>query len=153
MTDAPTLFDFETSVQGWTGANISGGPWAVSDWSVNGSKSLKADVILTNVSSYALKNTTGLNLSAKTTLRARVKHASWGNVGNGMTAKLYIKTGSTWTWYDGGSVGINAITPTTLALNLNGVTNIHDIREIGIEFYTFQGSADSAVFVDYITSN
>jgi len=70
-----------------------------------------------------------------------------------MTAKLYVKTGSTWAGYDGGSVGINSTTPTTLTLNLAGVPNLNDVKEVGIQFCTAQGSSSTAVFVDYVTTN
>ncbi|WP_420819876.1 hypothetical protein [Paenibacillus favisporus] len=33
-------------------------------------------------------------------LTAKVKHANWGSGGNGTQAKLYIKTGAGYTWYD-----------------------------------------------------
>ncbi|MEK0315087.1 glycoside hydrolase family 5 protein [Cohnella sp. 56] len=147
-----TLFDFEGgSVQGWTGLNVSGGPWSLTEWSAAGAYSLKADVALGGTQSYLMNNTVQ-NFSGRTKLTAQVKHAPWGNMGMGMSAKLYIKVGSSYAWYDGGAVAINAGGATTLTLNLAGIPNLGDVREIGVQFLPpANSSGGSAVYVDGVT--
>jgi mannan endo-1,4-beta-mannosidase len=147
------VYDFEGSTQGWTGENIAGGPWAVTEWKYNGSYSLKADITLKPSSYYYLKLSSTQNLSGKSSITAYVKHASWGNVGSGMQAKIYVKTGSSYTWYDGGVVSINSSSATKLTLSLNSVNNLSDVREIGIQFLTPSNCGNgesSAVYVDYV---
>jgi mannan endo-1,4-beta-mannosidase len=70
-----------------------------------------------------------------------------------MQAKLYIKVGSNWTWYDGGTVNINSSTSgTTLTLNLSGISGLSDVRELGVQFLSGSGSSGrSAIYVDYVT--
>lgn len=148
-----TLYNFEGgSTQGWTGSNISAGPWSVTEWAANGSYALKADVAL-GARQTVLKLTQDQSLSGNTQLQARVRHATWGSFGSGMVAKLYVKTGSGWTWYDGGSVRIGSST-TVLTLNLSGVANLGAVREIGVEFTSpSDSSGSSAIYVDYVTVN
>ncbi|MFD2670902.1 glycosyl hydrolase [Marinicrinis sediminis] len=151
-TSATTLYGFEGSTQSWTGLNVSGGPWSVTEWKSEGTHSLKANVTLAGNQKYTLKRTENHNFSGKTTLKARVKHASWGNPGSGMTAKLFVKTGSGWTWQDGGSFSINSSGTTTLTLPISSLSNSGDVKEIGVEFFSPTGSSgSSAIYVDQIT--
>ncbi|WP_051963126.1 cellulase family glycosylhydrolase [Deinococcus misasensis] len=146
-----TLFNFEGDTQGWTGWAVNAGPWSVNEWATSGSNSLKADVTFGN-RRYELKNTAQRNLSGKTALRARVKHASWGNPGSGVTAKIFVKTGAGWSWYGSGAVTINGNTSTTLTLNLSGVPNLGDVKEIGVEFTSpSNSSGNSSIYVDQVT--
>lgn len=148
---ATTLYDFEGSTQNWTGTNVSGGPWSVTDWATNGSHSLKADVQLGNGSQHFLSVSNNQNLSGKSTLKATVKHANWGSIGNGIHAKLYIKTGSSWTWYDGGPVLINT-SGTTLSLNLSSIPDLSNVHEIGVQFTgASNSSGQTALFLDHVT--
>ncbi|AIE83490.1 cellulase family glycosylhydrolase [Fimbriimonas ginsengisoli] len=147
-------YDFENTISGWTGTNIVGGPWSVTEQHANGAYTLKSDVTLANNASYVQARVFDDNYSGKVTLRARVRRAAWGTYGaGGMTAKLYIKTGSGWTWYDGGAVSINSTGWTTLSLNLTGVANLTNVREVGIQFLTGASgfSGGSSVYVDYLT--
>ncbi len=152
-----SLYGFESGTQSWTGQSVSGGPWSVSEWSVQGSKSLKANVNLSSSSVYYLKNTSNDDFSGNSTLVATVKHASWGNHGSGMNAKLYVKTGSGWQWFDGGSTSINANTSgTLLSIDLTNVSNLGQIKEVGVQFTTGSvSSGSSAIYVDKVelTSN
>lgn len=137
------LYNFESGLEGWTGSNLSGGPWAVNEWSNNGSNSLKADINLANAAQYYLLGAVSQNLSGKSQLKAVVRHATWGNQGTGMIAKLYIKTGSSYTWTDSGGVSINSSTAgTVLTLNLSGISNINDVKEIGVQFIAGSNVSD-----------
>ncbi|WP_051963127.1 glycoside hydrolase family 5 protein [Deinococcus misasensis] len=150
-TGETVLFSFEGSTQSWTGTNVAAGPWSVNEWATNGSNSLKADVVFGN-RKYELKNTTTRSFSGKTTLRARVKHASWGTAGSGVTAKIFVKTGAGWTWYSGPAQTINGSTATTLSMSLSGVANLGDVKEIGVEFTSpTNSSGNSAIYVDQVS--
>lgn len=151
-SSANTLYDFEGSTQGWTGSNISDGPWSVNEWSSKGSNSLKADIIMSANSQHYLLLSQSRNLSGKATLSATVKHASWESTGDGLNAKIYAKTGSGWAWYAGKAVKINSSGGTTLSFNLASVPNLDDVREIGIQFLaSANSSGKSAVYVDNVT--
>lgn len=149
---ATVLANFEGgNLEGWTGYNQKAGPWSVTEWAANGSYSLKADVNLAGQQTE-LRSTGGRNFSGKTALKASVKHAPWGTMGSGMTAKIFIKTGSGWTWYSSNAVAINSSSATVLTLNLSGIANLGDVKEIGVEFTSAANSSgSSAVYVDYVT--
>ena len=70
-----------------------------------------------------------------------------------MRAKLYIKTGSSYQWFDGGSAKINSSTAgTELTLNLSNVSNLNDVKEIGVQFIAASNSSGtSSIYVDYVT--
>lgn len=152
-SSASVLYNFESGLAGWTGYNVTGGPWTATDWSNNGNNSLKADISLANGAQYYLMGTTTQNLSGKTQLKAVVRHSTSGNQGTGMVAKLYIKAGSSYTWTDGGGVNINSSTAgTVLTLNLSGISNLNDVKEIGVQ-YIAAGNASGAtsIYLDYVT--
>ena len=146
------LYGFESGIQGWVGQLVSGGPWSVSEWSVQGSKSLKANINLSSSSVYYLKNTSNDDFSGNSTLAATVKHASWGNQGSGMNGKLYVKTGSGWQWHDGGSVSIDASSSgTDLSIDLGSVSNLNQIKEIGVQFTSGNGASGSTgIYIDNV---
>lgn len=149
-TSSLSLYSFENSTQGWTGSNLTGGPWLATDWAGMGSSSLKADVTLGG-GEYFLSYTGANNFSGKTKLTAQVKHAAWGNAGSGLTAKLFIKTGSGWSWTDGGTVAINSTSATTLTLNLAGIANLGDVKEVGVQFLSpTNSSGGTSIYVDNV---
>ncbi|MGO4109738.1 glycosyl hydrolase [Paenibacillus sp. YAF4_2] len=145
------VYSFENSTQGWAGFNLSGGPWLATDWAGIGNNSLKADITLGG-GEYFLSYTGANNFSGKTKLTAQVKHATWSNAGSGLTAKLFIKTGSGWSWSDGGSVTINSTSATTLTLNLSGIANLGDVKEVGVQFLSPANSSGvTSIYVDSVT--
>ncbi|MEK0317614.1 glycosyl hydrolase [Cohnella sp. 56] len=147
---ASLLYGFENSSNGWAASGVSGGPWAVTEWAASGSYSLKADINLGG-GSATLYKLAAHNLSGKSALKATVKHASWGSQGSGMRAKLYVKTGASYTWYDGGTIPISTGN-TVLTLNLSGIANPGDVRELGVQFVTASNSSgQSAVYIDNVT--
>lgn len=149
-----TLYDFESGVDGWTASNVDSGPWAVTGWSADGSKALKANVTFAASKKMTLKVNPALNLSGKTQLKATVKHASWGDPGTGVTAKLYMKTGSGWQWFGGSAKTINGTSGTQLVMDLSSVSNLDQVKEIGVQFFSPSGSSGgSAIFVDKVTAN
>ena len=145
--------NFENTIEGWTGLNIAAGPWSVTEWASNGSYSLKADVNLSNNATYELHKTANDNFTGKSQLKAVVRHSTSGTTG-GMTAKIYVKTGSGWTWYDGGAVAINSGTGgTVLTLNLSGVANLDQVKEYGVEYRAGSSGASgsTSIYIDYVT--
>ncbi|MDQ0196884.1 cellulase family glycosylhydrolase [Paenibacillus wynnii] len=146
-----TLYDFEGgSTLGWTGSNVTGGPWSVTEWFASGSSSLKADVNLGG-GQFILNRVAAHNFSGKQSLTAKVKHANWGTIGNGLQAKLYVKTGSGYTWYDSGAVQINSSGATTLTLNLSSVANLGDVKEVGVQFLSPANSSGStSIYLDSV---
>ncbi|MBO4208352.1 glycosyl hydrolase [Micromonospora echinofusca] len=149
-TGGTLLAGFESGTDGWSGVNVTGGPWRVNEWAATGSWSLKSDVNLAGGASYLARIATR-SLSGYTTLRATARVAPWGNHGSGTQAKLYVKTGGSWQWYDGGAVTVSSA-GATLTLNLGAVANLGDVREIGVQFVPGGGaSGGSAVYVDNVT--
>jgi len=151
------LYDFENGdTQTWIGQNIKSGPWSVDEWSAHGSSSLKADISLGSKrvilhDNSAVSGLNRRNLNGKLVLSASVRHASWGEMGRGMTAKLYLKVGGSWRWFDGGQVPVSD-SATTLTLKLSDIPELEAVREIGVEFITPQDSSGiSAVYVDRLT--
>ncbi|GLC89577.1 glycoside hydrolase family 5 protein [Lysinibacillus piscis] len=145
------LYNFEIGTQNWAGGNVAGGPWSTNEWAADGSHSLKADVQLNTHSQHYLYISQNQNFSGKSQLKATVKHAGWGNIGDGISAKLYVKAGSNWVWFDGGSQKINS-SGTILTLNFSSIPNVSDIKEIGIQFVgSSNSSGQTAVYVDNVT--
>jgi len=155
ILEAPTtLFDFESGNQGWLGVNVLGGPWAVTDWANRGTKSIKADLALSNGSTYVLNVPQNRNLQGKQNLAVDVKLANWGNVGTqGLIAKLYIKTGNSWTWSNGEPVEIKLNQLKTLSFDLSNVTNLDQVKEVGVHFFLASGSGQTAVYLDNVRVN
>lgn len=148
---ATTLYDFEGSTQGWSGSNVSG-PWSVNEWSSNGSNSLKSDISMSSNSKHYLHLTQNTNMNGKSKLSLTAKHASWGSVGDGLHAQIYIKTGSGWAWHSGNAAKLTSSDGTTLSINLASVANLSDVREIGVEFFSSANSSgQTAVFIDNVT--
>ncbi|UOQ48919.1 glycoside hydrolase family 5 protein [Gracilibacillus caseinilyticus] len=146
------LYDFETSTQNWSGVNLSAGPWHVNGWAKSGNHSLKADISLSSNSEHYLSLTKNNDFSGKSQLKATVKHANWGNIGDGLRAKLYVKSGPDWKWSDNGSVLINSSNSKTLSLDLSNVPNLNNIKEIGVQFISSgNSSVQTAVYVDKVT--
>ena len=80
--------------------------------------------------------------------------ASWGLANNGqIMAKLYIKTGSSWTWYDSGSVQLNTNTATAISIDLSKIPSgaLNDVKEIGVEYTSAANGGKSAIYLSYIS--
>ncbi|MDD2762978.1 MAG: glycosyl hydrolase [Opitutaceae bacterium] len=149
------LYDFEgPSTQSWAGSNITGGPWSVNDWWVSRGYTLKADVNFSAADkTYWLSRTANTSLVGYSQLKARVKHASWGNPGSGVVALIFIQTGSGWAWYSSGFFSINSSGATTLSMSLAGVANLNYVRKIGVAFVApGDASGSSSIYVDYVTA-
>lgn len=150
---ASVLYDFENGVQGWDATNQAGGPWAVTDWASSGSQSIKVDLALSAGSVYSVRLQQEQNFQNKQNLSLDVKLANWGNVGSGITAKMYLKTGSNWVWHEGSAEILGNAQQSSLSINLNSVANLDQIKEIGVYLYLPDGSGQTSVYVDNVQLN
>ncbi|MGY5765184.1 glycoside hydrolase family 5 protein [Brachybacterium sp. DNPG3] len=149
-SSAATIADFESGTGSWTGDNLYGGPWQSGEWAAAGSSSLKADIIMSGGSQHYVRLTSDRDLSGASTLRATVRRATWGDVGSGLNAKLYVKTGSGWSWADGGAASVST-SRTTLSLSLSGISNLSAVREIGVQFVSSSNSSgQTAIYLDQV---
>jgi mannan endo-1,4-beta-mannosidase len=150
-----TLFDFESGTQNWIGENVSAGPWSTTDWATTGAKSLKADLALSAQGQYQLKlqPQQNINLQGKQSVLMDVKLASWGNVGNGISAKFYIKTGNAWTWKDSVATLLNNDQQASLNIDLSGVADLDQVKEMGLFLSLDSGSGQTAIYVDNVRTN
>ncbi|HYH05247.1 MAG TPA: cellulase family glycosylhydrolase [Bacillota bacterium] len=150
--DSNIIANFESNTESWSGSGISGGPWVTNEWKANGMYALKADIGLGKDKYFYLFKTGAFNFAAKSKLTVVVRHAPWGTFGTGIKAKLYVKSGSSWTWFDSGAVMVSSDNKgTTLSLNLEK-TNRSDIKEYGVQFIAAPNSKGvSAIYVDCVT--
>jgi mannan endo-1,4-beta-mannosidase len=152
------------STDGWvgwsspaqSGTGITGGPFAVTEWSARGAYSLKANATLGENQSGALADdlSTPLNLTGLSQITAVARAAPWTSSTAGMTAKLYVEAGPDNTWYDDGAVPVSdGDVGTALSLNLTALpgTAVSDITQIGVDFIPTTGSSGAtAIYVDNV---
>lgn len=94
-----------------------------------------------NNSKHYLLLTQNRNLSGKFTLSVTAKHAFWGSVGDGLNARIYVKTGSDWTWHAGNALKLNSSGGSLLSINLASIPNLGEVRDIGVEFLSSVNSS------------
>ncbi|UJR26844.1 hypothetical protein I4U23_008156 [Adineta vaga] len=150
------LYNFSNGIGEWKGTNVIGGPWQSNEFVVRSTESLKADINLNAGGRYILytqqKSTFKLNGRKKLLAQARV--ASWGFSNNGkISAKLYIKAGSAWKWYDSGEFQLNSNSATTLTLNLSQISSaeLNNVQEIGVEFISNGNGSNTSIYLSCIT--
>jgi hypothetical protein len=154
---AQQLYDFEGgSLQGWYGVNINqGGPWSVykgtSDWAATGDYALKANLWLYDNGTFYLSSNNYIDFTGKSRFKATVHRSPWGNWVS-VTAKIYIKTGNGWTWFDGGQVSLPTSGSYELSFDLAGKPDLNMVREFGVEFQTQGGgnSGSASIYVDNV---
>ncbi|MGY5764600.1 glycoside hydrolase family 5 protein [Brachybacterium sp. DNPG3] len=150
---AATIADFEDGIGSWSGDSLLGGPWQSDEWSADGASSLKADIMMSSGSQHYVHLTGDRSLSSASSLTATVRRAAWGDVGSGLHAKLYVKTGSAWAWTDSGSATVST-SGTTLTLPLSSVADRGSVREIGIQFVSsLNSSGQTAVYLDGVRTS
>jgi PadR family transcriptional regulator PadR len=149
------LYNFNSSVNGWTGSNLADGPALTNEWNHNGSGSLKADINLANGANYYLSNPANISLSGESQIQAVVRNVPGAKQGSSMGAKLYIKTGNSTKCYYGDEVKVNSSKcGTVLNLNLTSVPNINNVTEIGVQFTAGANvSGTSTIYLANVTAN
>ncbi|GGQ68499.1 hypothetical protein GCM10010166_43210 [Couchioplanes caeruleus subsp. azureus] len=139
--------DFELGPAGWSGGDDDGAPWSVTDWAATGQRSLKAHVNLTPGETY-LSNAQPRDLRGHRRLSVTVRHAA-GTFAP-MTAKVYVRTGATRAWYDGGATPIGTA-PATLTIDLSRLPDLDQVSEIGVAYTPAPGSTETAaIFLDTV---
>ena len=70
-----------------------------------------------------------------------------------MGAKLYVKTGDSYEWFEGEFSKINSSsTGTELTIDLSKISNLNDVKEIGVQFIAGDNAAwNSSIYMDYVT--
>ncbi|MNN21198.1 hypothetical protein D3C81_1345090 [compost metagenome] len=69
-------------------------------------------------------------------------------------ARLYIKTGSTWAWFDSGmpdAANVDNLGFATITLPLDKVTDLNQVKSMGLKLESFTGTGDSIVYMDEVT--
>ncbi|CAF4055996.1 unnamed protein product [Rotaria sp. Silwood2] len=150
------LYNFSNGVGDWRGSNIIGGPWQTNEFVFQSTNSLKMDIQLTQGGRYTLytQQQSTIKVSGRKKLTAQARVASWGLANNSIiTAKLYIKAGSSWKWYDSGSFQLKSNTATAITLNLSQIpiAELSDVREIGMEYTSNANGGQTSVYLSYIT--
>jgi mannan endo-1,4-beta-mannosidase len=149
------LYNFNSSIDGWTGTNLADGPALTSEWNHNGSGSLKADINLANGANYYLSNPSDISLSGESQIQAVVRNVPGAKQESNMGAKLYIKTGNSTKCYYGDEVKVNSSKcGTVLNLNLTSVPNINNVTEIGVQFTAGANAlGTSTIYLANVTAN
>ncbi|MDI6401519.1 cellulase family glycosylhydrolase [Balneolaceae bacterium ANBcel3] len=142
--DAEILFSFE---DGTTRQWFADTEWSsasnerVTDvWSSYGSYSLKADFDMDGEGAEAMleyqRGGSGMDFSGYTHLYAVVRHDDDAIVGEeGMTARIFIKTGGNWTWRNSEMVPVDASEQgTVLVWDISDVPETRNVLSIGIQF-------------------
>jgi mannan endo-1,4-beta-mannosidase len=133
--------------------------WSVSpgdgnDWADQSGYALKADIDGLGVGQQAIlyDYQADLDLSSESELSATVNVAWWNWPTTGMTAELYVRTGSDRIWYNAPAVPIT-YSPwgTTLTMSLNGIPNLNDVSELGVDFIPTTIATNGAVYADAVT--
>lgn len=159
---AELLYDFESSNDGWTINNDNGGAWNTAkakgparstDAASSGGSSLRADFRLGG-GSFELTRVGDTDLSGALVLEAKalVLPGEGADAGSGVRAKLYVKTGDSWTWTDSGEVLLGGDGFATIRFELSNVSGLDRVRAIGVQIVTDPASkGTAAVWLDEVT--
>ena len=151
---AQTL-DLLSEKQVWTGDHVVGGPWEVKEWGTFGTPSLKADVDLSPGVFYSVKISQDRNLSRFDWISAVVTRSWWGDFGDLLEARIYVKTGSNWQWHQGLTVPVAPSFSqfyyahnTVLDFDLRQIPQRNQVKEIGVQFVSgANASGRAAVYL------
>jgi|SRR3989338_2820799 len=158
-----TLYDFESGTQGWYPSTWPGDDYMTSVSQSNtvangGTYSLKGTItnLIANKSGMAqVDPTTPLDLTGQTLIAYVYAPTGMGgavSAPNGFS--LFVKTGSSWAWTDNGWNNIGPANENKwlqLTLNMTGIANANDVREIGVKFGAaggMVGTLSGNVYVD-----
>ncbi|RIW34244.1 beta-mannosidase [Bacillus salacetis] len=136
-----TLYDFEDGVEGWV---IEQNQAAATALSVNGG-ALQSTFDLAKTAGFELAKVQNVDLSKGSSLSVDVK------LSNGTAnARLYVKTGGGWTWFDSGITTIDANGYKTLTLDLSKVENASAVKSIGVKIEPVSGTGTAAASIDNV---
>lgn len=150
-------YDFEAGLQGWTVVKESNDDWSKkyidcilsSEWSASGQQSAKGNFQFAEGYSFYMLTNDCESLEGKSSITATVKATENGKV----KAKLYLKTGDGWSWFDAGMAHIEVLeTGSEIFIPLEGLTSPVNVKEIGIQFIPDNDPIASCVlYVDKVT--
>lgn len=145
------LYDFENGTDGWTVDQNNANAIATSittDAASSGTHSLTSNFDLSKTDGFEIDKVQAIDLSAVKKISIDIK------LSNGTaTAALYIKTGSSWTWYDSGWQSINNSGFTTLSIDLNSskISDLDNVQSIGVKIIPDSGqTGNSNVYLDNV---
>ncbi|MFC4098132.1 glycosyl hydrolase [Paenibacillus xanthanilyticus] len=145
---AGTLYGFESGTQGWAvSQNNASATAAVSsvDAAAEGTHALASTFNLGG--DFELTKVEPVDLSGVSAISAKVKLSS-----GSAKARLYIKVGSEWKWYDSGtSQAIGADGFATLTLSLATIAGREAVNAIGIKIEPAGGTGQATVYVDEVS--
>lgn len=151
IEETTILYSFEPNTYGQNDWHADSVWWVVEEWASDKKQSFKTDIDLQPNSRFNIFSSKAFDFTDKNTLSAKVKVAHWGNFGDGLAIKFYVKTGNNYQWFDGGITNFFNNQQHTLSIDLNNVTNKNDIREIGIEITTpARSSGQTAIYIDSV---
>ncbi|MUT67559.1 glycosyl hydrolase [Paenibacillus sp. NEAU-GSW1] len=141
------LYGFETDTAGWVVEvnNASAAAAEVTkDAAAEGASSLQTAFALSGAD-FELVQVGNIDLSEVSTLTAKVKLSS-----GTAKARVYVKTGDSWSWSDSGMVDIGSDGFTTITLKLSGIADRNNTKAIGFKLEGFAGTGTSVLYVDDI---
>ncbi|GIP20965.1 hypothetical protein J22TS3_12400 [Paenibacillus sp. J22TS3] len=145
------LYNFESDTQGWELNDNQASaktPSVTSDVYAEGKQALQSAFTLSKGGSFELKNDAQLDLSGIKAVTLKVK-LSAGTA----AARLYIKTGSGWTWYDSGlpeTANVDSASDgfTTITLPLDQVKDLNQVKSMGLKLESFTGTGEAILYMD-----
>lgn len=135
------IYNFESDREGW-GGNASS--------IVDGH--LVHPIGLGDGAKTEVNKVSGYDLSGHNYIVATVKHDEEGTFGDDpLNAKLFIKTGSGWTWADSGDVSLSSDEYTEIVFDISDNAARENVQEIGLEFTAPEGSEGTTnAYIDSI---
>ncbi|TYP74856.1 glycosyl hydrolase [Paenibacillus methanolicus] len=144
---AGTLYGFESGTQGWAVSQNNASATAVVssvDAAAEGTHALASTFNLSG--NFELTKVEAVDLSGVSAISAKVKLSS-----GSAKARLYIKVGSDWKWYDSGaSQDLGADGFTTLTLSLANIAGREAVNAIGIKIEPAGGTGPATLYVDEV---
>ncbi|MEF2968439.1 glycosyl hydrolase [Paenibacillus sp. M1] len=145
---AGTLYGFENGTEGfiveqnYANAEV---PTVTTAVYAEGAQALATAFDLTEGSNFEVTKYIDLDLSGHQNLSVKVKLAS-----GSANVLLYVKTGNSWQWYDGGTVLVDSSAAefTTLEIDLSQIEEAGLVKSIGLKVIQTGGSGQSAFYVD-----
>lgn len=143
------LFDFEDreEVNDWTIVNGNATAPIITDEGINGS-SLQFSFELNPDDKIELTSSSIPSLSTEDEISAKLLLSS-----GAVIAKLYVKTGGDWSWYDSGEFLLEEGDIQTLIWSLDNVENIDHLQAFGFEFLPVYGIGTATITIDDIILN
>ncbi|WP_426452639.1 glycosyl hydrolase [Paenibacillus sp. S-38] len=145
------LYDFETDTAGWVleqNQASATAPAVNTAAAASGSSALGSSFSLAGRAGFELAKMEALDLSAVGSISVRLK-LSAGQA----NARLYVKTGSDWVWYDSGTVPVDSSGFVTAAIPVASLPHPDLVQSIGVKIEPVSGTGQAEVYVDEVRLN